>query len=198
MRSTTCGRSHWGTSMRWLTTALIVFTLAGCGLARQAEIKQAADQAQAQLGVGHVECERQYPDKYKRPVTPRVKCFNAANDRYNNAMARSVSNPVLDLHDAHHARRLVAAERYDKGELSQAEYELAMANSRTEATSQANDRNNKAAAVSAQQQAAAAQQSQAAIARGRAIQDAFNPRTQTTNTNCNSVGNSVNCRSTSY
>ncbi len=184
MRSTTWRRGHWGTSMRWLITALIVFTLAGCGLARQAQIKQASDAAKLQGDRDLAGCDRLYPDKYRKPVTPRVKCRTAAYDKVDAAINRSGANVQLDIGKKHTAQMLVAAERFDKGELSKAEYDLALANNNVASKSQLLQRENGAAAVAAQQQAAAA-------ASQAAIQSATQPRTR--HTNCNTFGSTVNC-----
>jgi len=62
-------------------TVLIVFTLAGCGLARHAQIQKEVDAAALQMRRDWAECDRLYPDKYRKPVTPRIKCQTAAVDK---------------------------------------------------------------------------------------------------------------------
>ncbi len=179
--------------MRWLT-ALIVVTLAGCTSgqpnsgqpnARLAAVKQAVGEAAAKRDAARAECVRLYPDANKRPVTPRVKCFNAASYAFHSATDRIGGRPSRDISRTHNARRLVASERYDKGELSLAEYELEMANSTTASISQLTERHNADAAVRAAQSQAAAARRQATAATLSA--------TRPTTTNCNTFGGTVRC-----
>jgi len=164
--------------MRWLITALIVFTLAGCGLVRQAEIRQELEVAKLQMDRDLAECARLYPDR-KPPVTPKMKCQAAAMDKRNAAIERSIGNPQRDIriYEKQKAQVLLAAERFDKGEISEAEFDLELANSNVESETQRLQRTNDAAAVQAAQGQAAAAWS------------AARPRT----TNCNTFGGSTHC-----
>ena len=178
--------------MRWLASLIVLFTLAGCGLARQAQIRQEIDVASVQHARAEASCEQQFPSKTQKPVTPRLKCFKAADDARNGTIQRLKGNAHLDVIEAHYARALLAAERYDRGEISEAEYNVAVAESRASANGQLADRRNKTAAVAAQQQAAAAASQQAATAAGDSIRAATQVQRPTT-TNCNTFGNTVNC-----
>jgi len=177
--------------MRWLASLIVLFTLAGCGLARQAQIRQEIDVANVQHASAKASCEQQFPSETQKPVTPGLKCFKAADDARNGTIQRLKGNAHLDVIEAHYARALLAAERYDRGEISEAEYRVAVAESKAGANGQLFDRRNRTSAVAAQQRAAAAASQQAATAAGDSIRDAFKPTT--THTNCNAIGNSVNC-----
>jgi hypothetical protein len=157
--------------MRWLT-AFIVFTLAGCGLAQFAQMQQELDAAKLQLSRDWAECDRLYPNKARKPVTPRIKCQAAAKNKYYAAWKQATGNEASDIiiHEKNMAQALLAAERFDKGEISVAEYNL-------EAETLTLQRANDAAAVQAAQTQAAA---------------ASRPRLPRT-TNCNTFGSTVNC-----
>lgn len=80
---------------------------------------------------------------------------------------------------------LLAAERFDKGEISEAEFKLEIANSNLEAENQRFLREAEVAKVEAAQQGAAA-----------ATSAAINAATQVprpTSTSCNTFGSTVNC-----
>ncbi len=167
--------------MRWLITALIVFTLAGCGLSGQAQLQEAAreavEAANLQMDRDLAECQRLYPDRYRKPVTPRMKCVGAARDKNLAVRDRLVGNATLDIFAKQKAQVLLAAQRFDKGEISEAEYKL-------EAENQRFHRKAVAAKVDAARQEAAASTS-------AAIQAATPPRTR--RTNCNTYWGTVNC-----
>ncbi len=162
--------------MRWLTV-LIVLMLAGCASGQQAAIREAAEAASLQWARDWAECDRLYPDKYRKPVTPRIKCQAAAVDKYSAAWKQATGSAPLDIHAKHNAQALLAAQRFDKGEISEAEYKL-------EAENQRFHRKAVAAKVDAARQEAAASTS-------AAIQAATPPRTR--RTNCNTYWGTVNC-----
>ncbi len=169
--------------MRWLTV-LIVLMLAGCA---SSQIQKAQDAARLQLGRDWAECDSLYPDKNRKPVTPRIKCQAAANGKLAAAWKRATGNAPSDMviHEKNVAQALLAAERFDKGEISAAEYNLEIANSNLEAENQRFHRKAVAAKVDAARQEAAASTS-------AAIRAATQVRRPTT-TNCNTFGSTVNC-----
>lgn len=91
---------------------LLAVVLAGCGPSKlQLEAQEGYETAIAA-------CERSYPHRHRKPVVPRVKCFNEANL---NLAARG--DPNIDLVTAMTAQMLVLAERFDAGRFSEAEFE---------------------------------------------------------------------------
>ena len=152
-----------------LGVILVAFALAGCGPSKlQLEAQAARDAYEAAIAA----CERSFPDRHRKPVTPRVKCFNEANL---NLAARG--DPNVDLVTAMTAQMLVLAERFDGGRFSEARFEsekaVVFANYRTQVLQR---ENSAAVADAAQAQAWAAQQ-------------AATPRSVT----CNRFGNTVTC-----
>lgn len=161
-----------------LTIALM---LSGCGLAMQAAEQQRFNEASGTLASEQAACERQYPDRLKKPVTPRVKCLM-------NAFRKFQSNgPYADLAMVAAAKTELAAEHYDSGRISTAEYEVAIAQARAEAASAGAQRNNSSVAANAAASQAYAAQQQATISTMQALTP---PRPVT----CNRFGNSVTCQ----
>lgn len=60
--------------MRWLTALIVLFTLSGCELARQAAIADAHKAGVAQINNAKATCEQKHGTAKKVPV---VKCENA-------------------------------------------------------------------------------------------------------------------------
>lgn len=147
----------------------------GCGWALQAQLQKEIETA----GKAHVaetaDCERLYPDKYRKPTTPRIKCFNEANLKQTSRI-----NPNnVDLAKALAAEMLAIAEQYDAGRLTPAQYEAAKTRTFSDYTTRAMQRQNGVAMAEAAQQQAAAASMQA--------YGANRPRT------CNTWGNTVTC-----
>jgi hypothetical protein len=175
----------WTAAGRWLVLASAL-TLAGCGLAQQAKIQEEIAVAKKTRDAQIAECKRRYPDHHRKPVTPRIKCFNEADLNYNAAYDQSVGNPQLDLVRSFTAQRLVIGERYDNGHLSQAQYDAEMASAEADSNSPILQRQNEADMIAAaQSQAAAAYASSAAASSAAAA--ASRPRT------CTRIGYSVIC-----
>lgn len=178
--------------MRILIWALCL-SLAGCGMAQQARVQQESSAATSIRDQQSAACESQFPDRRSKPATPRISCLNQAELTYHQAMARSVGNPYLDLIHLSHAQRLQVAQRYDKGEIDPAQYEVELAQIAADANNQISARmNNATIAASAQQQAAAASQ-QAAIARQQAITSAIQSAAPPRPVSCTRFGNTVTC-----
>ena len=151
----------------------------GCCLVKQVQINQESEAATKAQAAQIAECERLYPDRLRKPVTPRVKCFNEANLSYHTAYDRSVGNPYLDLARLMTAQMLFVAEKYDAGGLSEAQFEVAKATVQSDYASKVAERGNASAMVGAAQ-------IQADAAQRRAIAASM-PVT------CNRYGNSVTC-----
>jgi hypothetical protein len=125
------------------------------------------------------ECEKLYPNRTQKPVMPRIRCFNDAIMAYQLAHERSTGNPNLDLARAMTAQMLVVGERYDKGAITEAQFEADKANVHSEYVTKVARRQNEAAMVgAARTQAVAAQQQ--AIAASMPV-------------TCNRFGNTVTC-----
>jgi hypothetical protein len=107
---------------------LIGVALSGCGLAaRQAAREEIQKTAQAERD----ECNRLYPDKHRRPVMPRVRCISSALLKewvgYDRVRLPAYEVAQLDLVRLMSSRVIVAAERYDNGRLTEAEYDAEVA-----------------------------------------------------------------------
>ncbi len=101
-----------------------VLILSGCGLAtRQAAREEISKTAEAEKA----ECYRRYPDAHKRPVMPRIRCINQAVLReqtgYDRVRLPAYEITQSDLLRALTSQLLVIGERYDKGRLTQAEFQ---------------------------------------------------------------------------
>jgi len=185
MRSTTWGRGHWGTfhASAHCTHRFHVGRLRLGKTCANPERSGCCRVANApRLGGMRSPLPGQIPQACdapnKVPDRGRRQTQNAAIERSTGSPHRDIA---LDAKQS--AQALLAAERFDKGEISEAEYKLELATTNVEAETHRLQRENNAAAVAAQQQAAAA-------ASQAAIQSAI-PRT--THTNCNTFGGTVNC-----
>lgn len=170
----------------WFCCYFMVFmgcALAGCGLARNAELEKRLAEADRTRAAEEAKCDQAHPQP--RPVTPRMQCTSTA---YLNWL-ESTGNPNLTLFRASIAQRLVIAERYDKGQISEAEYNAEAAKLDLAADTAIRQRNESAAMVSAAQQQASAASGQAALARQKAISDAFRGN----RTTCSTWGNTTTC-----
>ena len=100
--------------MRFAFAVLLAPLLFGCGPSQ----RQLAADITRDYEAALASCERSFPERYKKPVTPRMRCFVAANS------ARAVrENYHTDLMDAMNAQMLVAAERFDAGRLTETRFE---------------------------------------------------------------------------
>ena len=158
-----------------MSVGIAVAFSGGCGIARQMKINDDLKAAQEAADRGIAECDASHPGKFTRPVLPRIRCMNAVELQRQESIGRSVGNPNLDLHRLTAAKRLAVAERFDKGQSSEIEYELQLATVHSEHTNAANSRLNSATLA-----AAAAKQASAASAANRPV-------------SCTRLGNTVNC-----
>lgn len=165
-------------TLRIVCAFLGVF-IAGCA---GAQIQQQAQLASQVRAAAQAKCDRIFPEKYKRPVSPRIECLNQADLEFADAhQASTGNNPFYANTRVLLAKRSLAAQRYDAGKSTEAEYELEVATAATEFTKAVDDyQNNKAIVAAAQQQANAA--TSLAIT-------ASLPKTQT----CNVFGDTVTC-----
>jgi len=160
--------------LRFALCAALLTSLFGSGLARQAEMQKASEEAKQVMQAEIAECERLYPNKTQRPVTPRVRCLTDAGMRYAQAGV-NFGNKNIDLDRLMRAKLLVVAEEYDAGKMTEAQFDLQKAQVVAEHNSAVAQRQNSAAMVDA------------ARLQAIAAMDANSPKT------CAGYGNTVTC-----
>lgn len=102
-----------------------VVALGGCGLAKQAQIREEVAAAAKLRDEQRDECRRQFPDRLKKPVMPRIKCVSAALIAYHEAKKRSGGgSPHFDLVRLMTAKMAMAGERFDSGIISETQFEV--------------------------------------------------------------------------
>lgn len=163
--------------------------LAGCGLTMQAKQQQTVEIYRSAAE----ECDRIYPNQTKKPVTLRVICMNRALDRIAATAPRDI-----DIIRLLQAERLVAAERYDKGLTTEAEYvaTIARLDSNTTTAAGVRDRDQQQT-IAAQTAASAAMMAQGAatIAASRPTPVAPPPPPpMPRDVRCTTYGNVTNCQ----
>ncbi|MGO9460685.1 MAG: hypothetical protein ACLPWS_04030 [Rhodomicrobium sp.] len=109
--------------LRFLICAAFSIALFGCGLARQAEMERSVEDAKKVMQAEIAECERLYPSKTQRPVTPRIRCMKDARTKLAE-VALGLGDKNYDQHMLVLAKLLVIAEQYDAGKLTEAQFEL--------------------------------------------------------------------------
>lgn len=143
----------------------IAITLSGCGLARQSEKETAIER-----------CHQQFPSLERSTAVERVKCENAAYDIMRPTLGHS------DLFALHHTSAVVIAERFQNGQITQAEAEQQLAFMRSQIVSEAERRDANSAAASTAA-------NNALISAGAAMMTA--PRSSSTT--CTKNGTILNC-----
>lgn len=181
-----------------ITLALLVMLLAGCGMAQQMQTNQQAEDAQAKRIAAVTACKSKFPTVTTKPAVEGIRCRNEADLEYHLAMERSVGHPGLDLVRIAHAKRLSLAEQYDAGKLTPSQYELAVAQVESEATSSIQARMNSAAMANAAQQQAMAARQQAAmqgVLAGAAVMTGgvSGPAPAHRTTSCRPLGGTLHC-----
>lgn len=166
-----------------------VLLLTGCGLAHQAELRNARDAAFAEYHRAIASCQQQFPNATVKPTVPRVKCMAAAQEQFAVENQRVTGSRELPMVRARLANDVLISEKFDSGRMSEGEYRAALAANEANYAVGEQQRANADATLAAAQSQAAAAQSQAAIAQQKAIADEFQPKTTT----CNTFGNTVTC-----
>lgn len=111
--------------------------LSGCGLAMQSQKEAAIER-----------CHQRFPTFERSTALERVKCENAAFD----IMRQSLGNG--DLFELHHTSAIVIAERFQSGQITQAEAEQQLALLRSNIVSEADRRDTSGRAANAASNAA--------------------------------------------
>jgi hypothetical protein len=143
--------------------------IAGCGLVRQRELQARNQELKAQAEAAAQRCETTVPAGNPKTAVARAKCQTEAW-----AILRPTM-PYPDLLDLLIAKRLAIAEQVEKGQLTIAQGNEAIATARSEAIAEEQRRNLANRSVAAQEGIAAASAS------------AAGPHS------CTQYGNTVNC-----
>ena len=137
--------------LKALLDVAITIVCCGCGVQRQMEIEKEARAASDLREAEEVECGRKYPDRTTKPQVDRVRCFTDAEMKY----AR-YHMPTQHLSDYGHrtAKLIVAAERYDQGTTTAAQFELEKAQAHSEYIATVDKRQTDQALVAAAERSA--------------------------------------------
>lgn len=175
--------------MRGLAAVLAtIFVLSGCGLSAAQRVQQAFRQANSI----RVECRQRHLAGELKSYVERVRC---GNDRVGQAIAES-GYPYMDLVNLEIAYRMAVAHRLDKGELSEAEANLQLAELQTRLGSEQQRRDMAAYQTQLQAKQTATQQWQAWNQwqqNERIIRSLQTPRTMAPIT-CYKYGNMIQCQ----
>jgi hypothetical protein len=142
-------RSGGISKMRNLGIVALCAALAGCGLARQQEQKEAYDRALAQVKADVEVCNQTYP-KMQKTALARAQCLGTATD----TLRPLVNYP--DLLDQEKTTRNVLAEQWQNGKITQMEYEAKFTEMHSQVVAEEQRRNLANRSVGAQESAAAA------------------------------------------
>jgi hypothetical protein len=135
--------------MRFIVVAALCAALAGCGLARQQEAQQQRDAAVAGIKAGIEECNQRFPKEQKTAVV-RSHCLADATAPYRSLWS------FPDLYDQEASGRNMLAEKWQKGQITQAEYEFQFSQMHSQIESEGQRRNLAGRSVNAQEATAAA------------------------------------------
>jgi hypothetical protein len=178
-----CQRGYW-LMIRLFWTFSVACVLSGCGLAHQIQFQQRVAEAQKINAAEAAECKARHPEPNQKPVTPWIKCLNATNYKF----ASQVGDPNIDLLRLASAQMVALGERYDSGQLTEAQYDVEKATIGASYNSQLLQRRNSTLMANAAVDQASAAQQQAAATTAAAI-NSSTPKTTT----CNRLGNTVTC-----
>lgn len=134
---------------RFIAIAALAATVAGCGLARQQERKEASERAIAQVKADVEVCNQTYPRAQKTALV-RAQCLGAATEH----LRPFVNYP--DLLDQEKTGRNVLAEKWQNGKITQMEYEAQFTEMHSQIVAEEQRRNLANRSVGAQESAAAA------------------------------------------
>lgn len=176
--------------IRGAPISVLLAILTGCGTNAVSQQALLADKTRAQA---EADCHRRYPDPLAKPSLPRITCLNQVALAYHQSISPYVEAQYLDLVQLVTSQTVVAAERYDAGQMTGAEFQLEVARINTGYQSSVASRMQNQQMVSAAQtqanaavyQSIAAQQ-QAAAAQRQANQSSLP-------TTCIKTGNMVTC-----
>jgi hypothetical protein len=144
--------------MRGPVGIVLALALSSCASQPQGPTQADIDaEIRGELAAAKQDCATRFPISPKHNHVAQAQCYNSFIVA--NIIPRE--QPYADLHTLMNAKRLVLAERADKGLMTEAEVEAGLAETRAYATGEVNRRNNASAQTQAQMAAARAAQSQA-------------------------------------
>jgi hypothetical protein len=131
--------------------------VAGCGIAQRMQAKEQAKQLAAQSDAAIADCNAKIPVGNPTTIVSRMQCLNDAM-----AIRMPLFGSDQDLAQAFMTYRMAVAEQVQKGKMSIAEGNAAIAEKWSQEVSESQRRRNATLSVAAEQDAASAQQSAAA------------------------------------
>jgi len=130
-----------------LTAFVASLLLTGCGLV-------AFEEAGSNLDEDLAICNRLYPNKRQKPTLPRIDCVVSARTHYFASLPPYYAKKYFDINRLTAAQMRVAAERFDKGISTEAEFEAEMASAQLRFNAVIEQHTNSAAMLAAAQRAA--------------------------------------------
>ncbi len=167
--------------MKYSMTIVLALMLSGCALIQQQRYKA----AQAKLEAATLECRAKRLAGELKSFVESAQCSNPQMI----AAFREVDYPHMDLINLVAASRLVGAEKVDKGELTEAEFQLQLAELQTRIVSEEQRRNLAAANARSQAQSARAADTAATGVLLQGLKALRPPPTVT----CTTFGNITTC-----
>jgi len=134
---------------RWIFMLGLAVAVPSCANSRMMQLQDARSNMVADMKI----CDQVHPEK---PVIERVKCKNEAIIRYQNSIASLNVGQNVDLANLLTAKQVAIAEQYDSGQITETQYQVAMAQVASEFHTEAQRRGKEAAMVTAAQAQAAA------------------------------------------
>lgn len=98
---------------------LLALLMAGCATVGQ----NSPEKARMAFDAAIAECRTQFPDRYAKPVTPRVSCLQDAVTAYNTKLASRDPAIPLEQQKIRAARIKELARQYDSGTITRPEYD---------------------------------------------------------------------------
>jgi hypothetical protein len=135
--------------LRSIGAIALAVTLGGCGLAMQAQQREAYQKALAQVQADVQTCNDTYP-KVQKTAVVRAQCLGAATDTLRPLL------PYPDLYDQEKANRNVLAEQWQTGKITQLQYEAQFTEMHSTIVAEEQRRNLANRSVGAQESAASA------------------------------------------
>jgi hypothetical protein len=106
-------------SRKLVLCGLLILT--GCGLSRQTTIENKEPAIAQQNNEAIDQCQKLYPDPHRKPALSRIKCFNDATLAYYTAFP---GNPWSGPVKVFTVRMVAIAEKYDAGQISEAQFDF--------------------------------------------------------------------------
>jgi hypothetical protein len=185
---------------------LAIVSLTGCGIVQQQRAQQAALERQEMFKAAGAEFTAAAQSCQKRRITGELHDYVASVKCSNPTLTAAYAKagfPYMDLIYLLGAARLAGAEKIDKKELSEGEFQVQLSELMTRITNEARRRdlevvaahNQAIAAQAAQSQASAAQtQSTGALLLGLGAFQSANQPPQPAGFTCTRFGNTTTCR----